>query len=630
MNSAPVQTLLRFVTCGSVDDGKSSLIGRLLFETQSIFEDQYEAIKSTSHKKGHQEVDLSLLLDGLAAEREQAITIDVAYRYFKTDQRRFIIADCPGHEQYTRNMVTGASNSDAAVVLIDARKGVLTQSKRHSFIVSLLRIPHLIVAINKMDLVDYSEEVFRRIVEEYTDFSRKLDIHDVTFIPVSALKGDNVCSQSEAMAWYKGNTLLRQLETMYTGSDNNLIDFRFPVQMVTRPHLDFRGYAGRVASGVIRQGEEVIALPSGKKSKIKQIVTFNGEMPEASADASVVLTLEDEIDLSRGDMLARPHNLPKISDEFEAIICWMNDCGLEEKKTYLLKHTSRIIKAHISEIRYRIDMDTLHRGDASRLGLNDIGRVCIQAAQPLFVDSYQRNRRTGAFILIDPDTNATVAAGMISDTSVFLDPTADAISTFTRKASPNTQVGQFGITREEREARRNHRAIVLWLTGFSGSGKTTLGRGIERELFERGIITAMLDGDHLRQGLCGDLGFSPEDRNENIRRVGETARLFFEHGCVVLCTFISPMRAQRDFVRSLVEPGRFIEVFVRCDLETCMRRDVKGLYKKANAKEITQFSGITADYEEPANPEIIVDTDKKSAQQCIAEIMAFIMKRIVI
>jgi len=617
--AAQPTSLLRLVTTGSVDDGKSTLLGRLLYETNAILEDQYESILKTSMRRGQSEVDLSLLLDGLAVEREQAITIDVAYRYFSTAKRRYIIADTPGHEQYTRNMVTGASTADLAIILLDARKGVLTQSKRHGFLVSLLQIPHMIVAVNKMDLVGYSEEVYRSIVAEYTAFSEKLNIHDIVFIPVSALKGDNVVTRSANMPWYEGLTLLHYLENVYIAADRNLIDFRFPIQTVTRPNLDFRGFAGRIVSGTIRLGEEVLVLPSGKVAGVKSIVTYDGDLKEAFAGQSVVLTLDRDIDVSRGDMIVRRNNIPLAGRSFEAILCWLDDGPMEPGATYFLKHTTRGVKAFIPRIVYKIDVNTLHREKADRLHLNEIGRVEIRTSQPIFCDPYRVNRGTGAFILVDHLTNNTVAAGMIRGVVRNVEGVIQQLGgeQAQRKTSPHTIWTGWNISRETREARHRHKAAVLWLTGYSGSGKSTLARALEKRLFDERYQTTLLDGDNVRQGLCGDLGFSDADRTENIRRVGEVARLFFENGAIVIATFISPLAAQRSFARSLIPDGRFFEIYVRCSLEVCKRRDPRGLYKKAEAGEIQDFTGVSSAYEEPQHPDIILDTDLKTVDECV-------------
>ena len=626
------KSLLRFVTTGSVDDGKSTLIGRLLYETKSIYEDQYEAIKKTSKKRGFKEVDLAYLLDGLAAEREQGITIDVAYRYFETEKRKYIITDSPGHVQYTRNMVTGASKADCAVILIDARNGVLTQSKRHGFLISLLQIPHLIVAVNKMDLVDYSQDVFSCIVSDYEEFSQKLDIHDIVYIPVSALKGDNVVSKSKKMSWYEGTTLLHNLENLNITADRNLVDFRFPVQYVVRPNADFRGFAGKIVSGTITPSEEVVVLPSGQTTSVKSIVTYDGELKEAFAPQSVVLTLNDEVDVSRGDMIVRRKNLPQIETKLEAIICWMDDNPMKTGTSFIMKHTTRSVRAIIKNIVYRIDVNTLHRDNVDMFSLNDIGRVEITLAAPVFFDPYKINHATGRFILIDPLTDRTVAAGMIRDAARhmedYLAPVAE--EAVKQKKSPHTVWRESHIGLAQREQKNGHKAVVLWFTGLSGAGKSTIAMVLERRLFERGCRTAMLDGDIIRHGLCSDLAFSPADRKENIRRAGETAKLFFEHGSIVLCTFISPFRADRNFVRSLLAPGRFVEIYVKCSLDECQRRDPNGLYEKARSGIIPGFTGIDSPYEEPEQPEIVIDTRESSVDECVTKLEAFLLKRKVI
>ena len=615
------KSLLRFTTSGSVDDGKSTLIGRLLYETNCIFEDQYAAVERTSQKRGDERVDLALLLDGLAAEREQGITIDVAYRYFTTPRRKFIIADTPGHEQYTRNMVTGASTSELAIILIDARKGVLTQSRRHGFLISLLQIPHLVVAVNKMDLVDWDRETYEAIVRDYKDFSQKLDIHDITFIPISALEGDNVTTRSANMPWYDGQTLLHILENVHVAADRNFVDFRFPVQHVLRPDLDFRGFAGTVASGTVKVGEELAALPSGRTTRLRGIHTFDGELQTAHAGQAVTLTLEDEIDVSRGDMLVRRNNLPHVASEFEAMLCWMDEERMDPRTPYVLKHTTQKVKAYVRDIRYRIDVNTLHREDSEGFALNEIGRVALRTARPVFFDSYQRNRATGSFILIDPVSNRTVAAGMIRERTREI---GEVTRTRTAEARRSTNVRweDDAVTLADWEARNGHRGAVVWCTGYSGAGKSTIARGLVRALFDDGRQVMMLDGDNVRHGLCGDLGFGDQDRSENIRRVGEAAKLFYQQGNIVVCTFISPFRADRDFVRSLLPDGAFHEVFVKCDLGVCKRRDPKGLYAKAEAGEIRDFTGIDSPYEEPERPEVVVETDLESVEQSVARIRA--------
>ncbi len=617
--------LLRFTTAGSVDDGKSTLIARLLIDSKAIFQDQLDAVKRASLSRGDETVDLALLLDGLRAEREQKITIDVAYRYFATPRRKFIIADTPGHLQYTRNMVTGASTAELAIILIDARKGVLTQSKRHGFLATLLQIPHLVVAVNKMDLVNFDKSVFDRIVADYREFATRLSVPNIVFIPISALRGDNVVEKSRHMSWYNGSTLLHHLEQVNVGASRNLVDFRFPVQSVIRPNQDFRGFAGQVASGRITPGEEVVVLPSGRRSVVKSLVTADGELREAVIGDAVVLTLADEIDVSRGDMIVRTRNLPQKSSQLDATLCWLSETPLNPQGAYWLQHTSRLVKTFIPEINYKIDVDTMHRYPAQTLELNEIGRVQLTTTQPLFYDRYQLNRATGSFILIDPYTNTTVAAGMIRGQSRQISDLVEkstAEATAPRPQSTDTVWQAGGIVREQRELQNGHRAAVLWFTGLSGSGKSTVARQVEQRLFARGCRTIFLDGDNLRHGLNGDLTFSDSDRQENIRRAAEVARLGFEHGSIVLCSFISPFQRDRDFARSLLPAGRFFEVFVKCDLEVAKRRDPKGLYAKALRGEIKNFTGISSPYEEPPAAELVVETDLRSTDEIVAQIMA--------
>ena len=615
--------LLRFTTAGSVDDGKSTLIGRLLFDSKAIFQDQMEQLEATSRLRGDEQVDLALLTDGLRAEREQGITIDVAYRYFSTPKRKFIIADTPGHVQYTRNMITGASTAQLAIVLIDARNGVLTQSKRHGFIASLLGIPHVLVCVNKMDLVDYSQNVYDKIVSDYTEFSEKLEVHDITFVPISALKGDNVVNKSAAMPWYDGATVMHHLETVTIAADRNLVDFRFPVQYVVRPHQDYRGFAGLVVSGTVRTGEEIVALPSGMRSRIKEIATYDGALKEAFESQSVVIQLEDEIDISRGEMICRRHNIPHVLQKVEAIICWMDDKrSLSLTGHYLLQHTTRVVRAYVSDLLYEIDVNTMHRTQASTLELNQIGRVEIQTAEPIFVDSYRNNRVTGSFVLIDPNTNLTVAAGMIRtdtlDSDDYARPSTDRAGVSSKPASANITYETGSVSREDRERRNGHRAAVIWFTGLSGSGKSTLSKALEEALFDQGIQVTRLDGDNVRHGLSSDLGFSLEDRRENIRRVAEAARLLFDAGQVVICSFISPLEADRAFARSLIPEGQFVEVYVTADLETLKSRDPKGLYEKALRGEIKEFTGISSPYEAPSAPDLVLDTSRREVGLSLA------------
>ncbi|MCA9975885.1 MAG: sulfate adenylyltransferase subunit CysN [Anaerolineales bacterium] len=621
--------LLRFTTAGSVDDGKSTLIGRLLYDSKSIFEDQLEAVERASESRGDEEVDLALLTDGLRAEREQKITIDVAYRYFATPKRKFIIADTPGHIQYTRNMVTGASTAELAIILIDARKGVLTQSKRHGFLATLLRIPHLVVAINKMDLVDYNQEVYESIVQDYTEFAHLLNVQDVTYIPVSALRGDNIVDKSENMPWYDGPTLLHHLEHVNVGASLNNVDFRYPVQYVVRPNQNFRGYAGQVASGRIAKGEEVVVLPSGLSSKVTSIVTAAGELESAKVGESVVLTLADEIDISRGDMIVRANNLPQKSNRVDAIICWMSDEPMKERGSYWVQHTTRLVNGYITELNYKIDVDTMHREEANTLTLNEIGRIQLTTTQPLYYDRYQLNRATGSFILIDPATNNTVAAGMIRSKSRNVEQLreGEVETTPARPKSSNVVWEQEGISLAQREERNGHKAAVLWFTGLSGSGKSTIAKKLEQRLFADGVHTMYLDGDNLRHGLNGDLGFSNADRQENIRRASELAKLAFAHGQVTLACFISPFTDDRRFARALVPDGRFFEIYVKCDLDVVKRRDTKGFYAKALAGEIDNFTGISSPYEEPQNAELVVETDIQSVDEIVSQIIAMLRER---
>src|SRR6056297_844652 len=620
--------LLPFTTAGSVDDGKSTLIGRLLYDSKSIFEDQMEAIEKTSNSSGEEEVNLALLTDGLKAEREQKITIDVAYRYFATPKRKFIIADTPGHTQYTRNMVTGASTAELAIVLIDASKGVLTQSRRHAFISSLLQIPHLVVAVNKMDLVDYGEERFNEIVADFREFAKKLEIDDITYIPISALKGDNVVSKTRAkegaeknhMPWYNGPTLLHHLETVKVDASRNVIDFRFPVQYVIRPNQNFRGFSGKIASGRIKPGDEITALPSKISSRVKEIVTKDGNLDEALAGDSVVLTIEDEIDISRGDMIVRKNNVPEVTTKFEAYLCWMNEEAMETGRQYLMMHTTKTTPVFVDKLIYKMNVDTLGQENAENLQLNEIGRAKFRTAQPLFIDAYQVNQRTGSFIIIDPASNVTAGAGMIRAGST--DSNGRGEMTEDTSVSPNVTWEPWNIPREEREKRNGHEAKVLWLTGISGAGKSTIAKELEKRLWEEGKQTVLLDGDQVRHGLNGDLGFSPHDRAENIRRVGEVARLFFEHGNIVLCTFVSPYQKDRDRARQLVPDDRFMEVHVTCSPETAQERDPKGLYEKAKKGEIKGLTGFDGTYEEPESAELVVNTDEMSVDEIVNQLIS--------
>ena len=631
--------LLRFSTAGSVDDGKSTLIGRLLYDSKAIFEDQLEAVEQASAARGAPAVDLALLTDGLRAEREQGITIDVAYRYTATPKRKFIIADTPGHIQYTRNMVTGASTAELAIILVDARKGVLTQSKRHSFIASLLQIPHIVVAVNKMDLVGYSEARYQEIVAEYRAFAAKLNVRDVVYIPISALHGDNIVSQSDRMPWYHGATLLHHLETVNIGAGHNNVDFRLPIQYVIRANSasdhDFRGFAGKIVSGRIAVGEEVVALPAGIRSRVAGIHHGEESFERAVNGDAVVITLEDEIDISRGDMLVRVRNLPHSSNQIDATLCWMSEEPLKIQgqvtnnfsgQWYWLQHSTRRVRASVQELNYRIDVDTMHREDAQTLHLNEIGRGQIVTTEPLFFDSYQINRATGSFILIDPHTNNTVAAGIIRDrarrVSELVQKREERETPSLRTSHSSNVVWEpVSVTRPMREELNGHGAAVLWFTGLSGSGKSTVAKALEQRLFGLGVRTFSLDGDNVRHGLNSDLGFGAEARTENIRRVAEVARLAFEHGNIVLCTFISPYTADREAVRALAPEGSFWELYVKCDVEICKERDPKGLYTRAARGEIPNFTGVSAPYEEPPQPEMVLETDRHSADDLAQRIL---------
>jgi len=614
--------LLRFTTCGSVDDGKSTLIGRLLYDSKSIFEDQMEALEESSRLRGDGEVDLAHLTDGLRAEREQGITIDVAYRYFATPKRKFIIADTPGHVQYTRNMVTGASTADLAIILIDARLGVQIQSKRHAFIASLLGIPHLLVAINKMDLMDYSEKVYNDVIESFTQFSERLDIHDITFIPISALNGDNVVDRSESMPWYSGSTVLHHLETVHIASDRNLVDVRFPVQYVIRPDLNFRGYAGRVESGVIRAGDAITVLPSMKETKIKSIETFEGSIAEAFASQSVTICLEDEIDISRGDMLVRSGNMPKVTKRFEAMISWMHETSMKTGGKYILRHTTRDVQVFVQDLHYRVNMENLHREEVAEFALNDIGKVTLKTAASIFIDPYKENRGTGSFILIDPASKITVAAGIIRKAVDH-----QVLKSYHAQVSPNVVRHPDAVGRTERELLLGQKGVCLWFTGLSGSGKSTIANALCSSLHRDGRYVVVLDGDNIRHGLCGDLAFDDASREENIRRISEVAKLFIENGAIVLTAFISPFIADRDKARSLMGED-FIEVFVDCPIETCRQRDPKGLYAKADSGQIKDFTGIDSPYEVPPNPEIQIKTDEATIEASIQALKDHIFDRL--
>ena len=621
--------LLRFLTCGSVDDGKSTLIGRLLYDAKMIYEDQLATIKKDSivHGTTGGDFDPALLTDGLKAEREQGITIDVAYRYFSTAKRKFIIADTPGHVQYTRNMATGASTCNLAIILIDARHGVIEQTKRHSFIASLLGIRHILVTVNKMDLVDYSEKKYEEIREQYKDFAARLDLPDLHFMPISALLGDNVVDKSKNMPWYDGTTLMNFLETVYIASDRNLEDFRFPVQYVNRPHLDFRGFCGTIGSGIVRKGDEIVVLPSGKTSRVKSIVTFDGELDEAYAPLSVTLTLDDEIDVSRGDMIARPGNVPRVEQHLEAMIVWMDEAPMVPGKQYLIKHSTLTTAGTINTLRYQVDVNTLHRKEAPTLGLNEIGRCAISLNQPIMVDAYRRNRSTGAIIIVDRITNATVGAGMVMDRrgdQQHVDHWDD------EPASTTLHKSTSAVTQDERKARFGQRAATVLITGLTGTGKTRIARALERRLFDEGRACVVLDGQSMRLGVSRDLGFSKEDRSENLRRSAEVATLMNDAGLVCICAFVAPEADVREKVRQRLGDERYIEVHITASPEYCREHDSEGMYEKADRGEIRNFPGVSATYDTPENPDLVVETDKSSETECVDQIVGMLKQKKVI
>jgi bifunctional enzyme CysN/CysC len=591
------KSLLRFITCGSVDDGKSTLIGRLLYDSKMIFEDQLAALESDSARHGTQgdQIDFALLVDGLAAEREQGITIDVAYRFFTTEKRKFIVADTPGHEQYTRNMVTGASTADLAIILVDARKGVLQQTRRHSYITHLLGIRHLVLAVNKMDLVDYDQSTFEHIVADYRAFAKDVGIADFTAIPISGFKGDNItAAPSPNTPWYDGPALIEHLETVeLANTAAQERSFRMPVQWVNRPNLDFRGFAGLITDGVVKPGDPVRIVPAGKTSTVKSIETFDGSLEEAVAGQSVTLTLADEVDCSRGDVIAAADDPPEASDQFSATFVWMDEAALKPGRGYWLKLGSQMVTATVQAPKYEIDVNTLDRLAAKTLGLNAIGVAEFSTDRPITFEPYSTSRQLGGFILIDKFTNATVGAGMIE---------------FALRRAQNVHWQATTVTREDHASLKNQTPRVLWFTGLSGSGKSTIANEVEQRLALMNRHTFLLDGDNVRQGLNKDLGFTEADRIENIRRIGEVARLMTDAGLIVLTAFISPFRAERRMVRDMMGEGEFIEIFVDTPIEVAEARDVKGLYKKARAGKIENFTGIDSPYEPPENPEITVNT----------------------
>lgn len=605
------KSMLRFITCGSVDDGKSTLIGRMLYDSKLVFEDHLAALEQDSKVVGTQggELDFALLVDGLAAEREQGITIDVAYRFFSTEKRKFIVADTPGHEQYTRNMVTGASTADLAVILIDARQGVLTQTRRHSYLVSLIGIRHIVLAINKLDLVDYSEDVFNSIVSEYTAFAEQIGLTNIVPIPISALRGDNVTDRSENTPWYHGPTLIGHLETVEVDRELEAKPFRLPVQWVNRPDLDFRGFSGEITSGVVRAGDKVRVLPSGRESTVERIVTFDGDLEQAAAGQSITLSLTDEIDISRGDILAAASSPPAVADQFEAHIIWMSEAEMLPGRPYLLKIGARTVNATLAQPKYKVNVNTLEHSAAKTLELNEIGVCNLNVDRPIAFDPYVESRDTGGFILIDKFTNGTVACGLLH---------------FALRRSDNVHWQALEINKDARALQKSQRPAVLWFTGLSGSGKSTIANIVEKKLYELGRHTYLLDGDNVRHGLNKDLGFTDADRVENIRRVSEVSALMVDAGLLVLVSFISPFRAERRMARERVGDGEFIEIYVSTPLSVAETRDPKGLYAKARRGELSNFTGIDSPYEQPEAPEITIDTESMSAEQAADQIIDYL------
>jgi len=611
--------LLRFITCGSVDDGKSTLIGRLLFDSKQVYEDQLSAVTRDSRKWGTtgDKADLALLVDGLQSEREQGITIDVAYRYFATANRKFIIADTPGHEQYTRNMATGASTADAAVILVDARNGIQTQTRRHSYIVSLLGIDKVIVAVNKMDLVDYDQARFEAICEDYRGFSNKLEFGDVRFLPVAALGGDNVTKRGDNLAWFEGPTLIELLEDLPVGETLPDDEFRLPVQYVNRHSSDFRGFAGTLSRGRIAPGEPVMVMPSGRQSRVERIVTFDGDLDSATAGQAVTLTLADEIDVSRGDLLVHPDSRARVAEALDARVVWMSDIPVLPGRQYDIKMGPKTLSAIPELVHHRIDVNSLEHQHVEQLGLNEIGLVRWRLGAPAAFDAYQEDRQTGAFVVIDRISNLTVGAGMI------VRPVTDTLADKSRDVVWH----EHKINKTQRAGQKAQRPAVLWFTGLSGAGKSSVANALEQALFQRGHHSYLLDGDNVRHGLNRDLGFTDEERVENIRRIGEVARLMADAGLVVLTAFISPFRSDRAMVRELMEAGEFVEIHVKASLEVCEQRDPKGLYAKARAGAIRHFTGIDSPYEPPEHAEIVVDTEKLSVEEGVDVVLDYLKRR---
>lgn len=610
-SAASDMPLLRFITCGSVDDGKSTLIGRLLYDSKMIFEDQLASLEADSAKLGTQgdKLDLALLVDGLAAEREQGITIDVAYRFFSTDKRKFIVADTPGHEQYTRNMATGASTADLAILLVDARKGLLDQTRRHSFIAHLLGVRHIVLAVNKMDLLGFDQQVFDKIEADYRSFASDLTFADITCIPVSALEGDNIASASARSPWYQGPSLIQHLEAVEIAEEAQARPFRMPVQWVNRPNLDFRGFAGNVASGRVRPGDKIKVMPSGRETTVARLVTYDGDLEGAAAGDAVTITLADEVDVARGDMLVAADAPTEVADQFEAKIVWMDEQPLLPGRNYIVRFANQSVTGMVSQLKYAYNINTLEHVAAKKLQLNEVGVANLSLTRALPFDAYADNPVTGAFILIDPSTDATVGAGMID---------------FALRRASNIHWQALDVDADARAAQKHQTPVCLWFTGLSGSGKSTIANLVEKKLHAAGKHTYILDGDNIRHGLNRDLGFTDEDRVENVRRVGEVAKLMVDAGLLVMTSFISPFKAEREMVRNMLPENRFVEVFVDTPFELCAERDPKGLYKKAKAGEIKNFTGLDSPYEAPETADIHLKTAEQSAEACADEVLRYL------
>lgn len=616
--------LLRLLTAGSVDDGKSTLIGRLLYDSKKLYEDQLDALKRDSKREGHAggEIDYALLLDGLKAEREQGITIDVAYRYFSTSKRKFIIADTPGHEQYTRNMITGGSTANLAILLADARKGVITQTKRHTYLVSLLGIKHVVLAVNKMDLVDFKQEVYEQICDDYRKFTTQLDIPDITFIPVSALKGDNVVDLSDKMPWYHGKSLLEFLETVHVSSDRNFDDLRIPIQYVIRPTLDYRGFAGKIASGVIRVGDEVMTLPSQKTSKVTSILTSEGEVDYAFPPQSASFTLEDEIDISRGDVVVHPNSRPHIERHFEAMLVWMDEKPMDLYTQFYIKHNTHSTKARIDQIKYKVDVNTLEKSEIDHFELNEIGRVVVTTTKPLLFDPYKKNRQTGSFILIDPVTHNTVAVGMIMDKL----SSKNLPSRITDKQREHIVKAGSLLTKQQKEKRYDQKAQTIWITGLHGSGKNELAYSLEKELFEMGKTVVVLDGKSIRSGLSRELDYSPTDRAEHMRRIAHLCKLLNDQGIICICSFVSPDSSIRKQTREIIGTNNYHLIYIDADIEYCRGNDNYGIYRMADEGELKYVPGVDLNYDVPVNPDLTLKATNNHKNQ--DEIVEFVMAKI--